>query len=90
MAESSRADERLKREFPLITLPVLILHGTLDRVTKPSGSQLFYDSTESADQTLEYAAAITMNLLRDVLPRVAGVPGGEREPESPTAAPFKG
>src|SRR5215208_6782150 len=30
VAEMVRADERLKREFPLITLPVLILHGTLD------------------------------------------------------------
>ena len=28
VAELVRADERLKREFPLITLPVLILHGT--------------------------------------------------------------
>ena len=28
VAEMVRADERLKKEFPLITLPVLILHGT--------------------------------------------------------------
>ena len=34
VAEMVRADERLKREFPLITLPVLILHGTLDKATK--------------------------------------------------------
>ena len=39
-----RADERLKQEFPLITLPVLILHGTLDENTRPSGSQHFYDT----------------------------------------------
>src|ERR1700720_912288 len=31
VAEMVRADERLKREFPLITLPLLILHGTLDK-----------------------------------------------------------
>src|ERR1700686_1228101 len=43
------ADERLKREFPLITLPLLILHGTLDKVTRPSGSQLFYDTAGAAD-----------------------------------------
>ena len=35
VAEMVRADERLKQEFPLITLPVLILHGTADKVTKP-------------------------------------------------------
>src|SRR5882724_11641477 len=31
MAAMVRADERLKKEFPLITLPVLILHGTQDK-----------------------------------------------------------
>jgi acylglycerol lipase len=51
--EMARADDRLKREFPLITLPVLILHGTLDKVTRPSGSQLFYDTAGSADKTLK-------------------------------------
>ena len=47
VAELARADERLNREFPLITLPVLILHGTADKVTRPSGSQLFYDKAGS-------------------------------------------
>src|SRR2546426_610010 len=34
VAEMARADERLEREFPLITLPVLILHGALSDVDK--------------------------------------------------------
>src|SRR5882672_2995606 len=37
-----RADQRLKKEFPKLTLPVFILHGTADKVTKFSGSQFFY------------------------------------------------
>jgi alpha-beta hydrolase superfamily lysophospholipase len=41
LAELVRADERLKNEFPLFTLPLLILHGTADKATKPSGSQFF-------------------------------------------------
>src|SRR5262245_37804368 len=53
MAAMVRADERLKKEFPLIKLPVLILHGTEDKVTKPSGSQFFYDNTGSTDKTLK-------------------------------------
>ena len=53
VAEMVRADERLKKEFPLITLPVLILHGTADKATKPSGSQLFYDAAGSTDKTLK-------------------------------------
>jgi acylglycerol lipase len=39
LAAMVRADERLRDAFPRITLPVLILHGTADKATKPSGSQ---------------------------------------------------
>ena len=53
VADMVRADERLKKEFPLITLPVLILHGTEDKATTPSGSQLFYDTAGSKDKTLK-------------------------------------
>jgi acylglycerol lipase len=65
-AEMARADERLKREFPLITLPVLILHGTLDKVTKPSGSQQFYDSAGSVDKTLKLYEGHYHDLLHDI------------------------
>ena len=61
-----RADERLKKEFPLITLPVLILHGTLDKVTKPSGSQLFYDTAGSTDKTLKLYEGHFHDLLNDI------------------------
>jgi hypothetical protein len=37
----ARADDRLKTGFPRVTLPLLILHGTGDKATKPAGSQLF-------------------------------------------------
>ncbi len=60
------ADERLKREFPLITLPVLILHGTADKVTKPGGSQLFYDTAGSADKTLKLYEGHARDLLNDI------------------------
>jgi alpha-beta hydrolase superfamily lysophospholipase len=65
-AEMARADDRLKKEFPLITLPVLILHGTLDKVTRPSGSQLFYDAAGSADKTLKLYEGYYHDLLHDV------------------------
>src|SRR3954469_7421278 len=53
VAAMVRADERLKKEFPKITLPVLILHGTKDKATKPAGSQHFYDTASSKDKTLK-------------------------------------
>jgi len=49
LAEMVRTDERLKKDFPSITLPILILHGTADKATKPSGSQHFYDRAGSTD-----------------------------------------
>lgn len=60
-----RADERLKEEFPLITLPVLILHGTSDKVTKPGGSQMFYDNAGSTDKTLKLYEGHAHDLLND-------------------------
>ncbi len=66
LAEMVRADERLKKEFPLITLPVLILHGTADKATKPSGSQLFYDTASSKDKTLKLYDGHFHDLLNDL------------------------
>lgn len=66
VAEMVRADERLKREFPLIKLPVLILHGTADRATEPSGSELFYDTVGSTDKTLKLYEGHFHDLLNDI------------------------
>ena len=60
-----RADERLEQEFDKITLPVLILHGTTDKVTKPSGSQMFYDRAGSEDKTLKLYEGHAHDLLND-------------------------
>ena len=54
VAAMVRADERLKRDFPLVKLPVLILHGTADKATRPSGSQEFYDHASATDKTLKF------------------------------------
>lgn len=66
LAAMVRADERLEKEFSRITLPVLIVHGTLDKVTKPSGSQFFFDKTGSKDKTLKLYDGHFHDLLNDV------------------------
>ena len=66
LAEMVRADERLRKEFPLINLPLLILHGTGDKAAKPSGSQLFYDTAGSADKTLKFYEGGFHDLLNDL------------------------
>jgi acylglycerol lipase len=66
VAEMARADDRLKQEFSLITIPVFILHGTADKATKPSGSQLFYDTVGSAEKTIKLYEGHYHDLLNDV------------------------
>ncbi len=65
VAAMVRADETLKKKFSLITLPVLILHGTADKATRPSGSQFFYDVTGSDDKTLKFYEGYVHDLLND-------------------------
>jgi acylglycerol lipase len=65
-AEMVRAGERLKTEFPRITLPLLILHGTADKVTKFGGSQLFYERAGSPDKTIKLYEGHFHDLLNDI------------------------
>ena len=61
----SIADERLKGEFPRMTLPMLILHGSGDKAAKPSGNQFFYDTAGARDKTLKLYDGYVHDLLND-------------------------
>ena len=66
VAELVRADQLLQKSFPQITLPLLILHGTADKVTKPSGSKEFYERAGSSDKTLKLYEGHFHDLLADL------------------------
>ena len=66
MAELARADELIGKHFGEITVPLLILHGTADKVTKPSGSEEFYERAGSSDKTLKLYEGHYHDLLADV------------------------
>ena len=66
LAELVRADGRLTKGFPSMSVPLLILHGTNDKAAKPSGSQLFYDTAGSSDKTLKLYDGYFHDLLNDV------------------------
>jgi acylglycerol lipase len=66
VAEMARANERLTREIPSIALPVLILHGTADKVTRPSGSQHFFNRVGSTDKNLRLYGGHFHDLLNDL------------------------
>lgn len=67
VAEMVRADERLKKEFPQIKVPVLIMHGTADKATKPSGSKRFFEMTGATDKTLKLYEGAYHDLLADTV-----------------------
>lgn len=60
-----RADERLHDEFPSITLPILIMHGTADKATVCHGSEFFYKTAGSTDKTLKLYEGHYHDLLAD-------------------------
>jgi acylglycerol lipase len=66
VAAMVHADERLKKGFPDIKLPLLILHGTADKAAKFEGSQFFYDKAGSADKTLRLYDGHFHDLLNDI------------------------
>ncbi|HKE44397.1 MAG TPA: lysophospholipase [Steroidobacteraceae bacterium] len=66
IAELVRADELLKTSFGQLTLPLLILHGTADKVTKPSGSKEFFERAGSRDKTLKLYEGHFHDLLADI------------------------
>jgi alpha-beta hydrolase superfamily lysophospholipase len=66
VAAFARAGERFEREFPRITLPLLILHGTADKATRPDGSQQFFNEAGSTDKTLKLYDGHYHDLLNDL------------------------
>jgi len=59
------AAEDLKKEMPEIKLPLLILHGTADRVAKPGGSEYFMKHASSVDKQLNLYEGHYHDLLND-------------------------
>ena len=66
IAELARADDRMKKEFQTVTLPLLIMHGSADAVTVPHGSKLFYEKAGSTDKTLKLYEGHFHDLLNDL------------------------
>jgi alpha-beta hydrolase superfamily lysophospholipase len=52
-AEMLETLRKLPSEIPQINLPILIMHGTADRLCNPEGSQILYDTVGSNDRTLK-------------------------------------
>lgn len=66
VAALARGGDRLTANFDRVTLPLLILHGDIDKVTRPSGSLLFHARAGSADKTLKIYEGHVHDLLNDL------------------------
>jgi alpha-beta hydrolase superfamily lysophospholipase len=69
-AETARvlllAADALKERMPDFKVPLLIIHGTEDKATRPAGSQYFYDNAGSSDKTLKLYEGHYHDLLADI------------------------
>jgi len=52
-AELNRATKMIQQQMEAIKLPLLIVHGTADRLADPEGSRQLYKRAESKDKTLK-------------------------------------
>jgi len=53
-AEMVKTLDKLPSQIPEIVLPIIIMHGTADRLCNPEGSQMLYDLVGSSDKTLKF------------------------------------
>ena len=51
--EMTKTMDKLPSLIPQIKLPILIMHGTADRLSNPEGSPMLYDLVGSSDKTLK-------------------------------------
>ena len=66
LVQFSQSQRWLAREFGRITLPLLILHGTRDKVTLAAGSEAFAREAGSGDKTLKLYDGHYHDLLADL------------------------
>lgn len=52
-SELIRITRQLPGQMPELNLPVLIMHGTADRLSDPKGSEMLYERASSKDKTLK-------------------------------------
>jgi len=64
-AEFTRATKLIQKQMELVTLPLLILSGTADRLSDPEGSKQLYERAESKDKTLKLYDGLYHEILNE-------------------------
>ncbi len=71
IAEAGVAIETLPERLPQLRLPLLVLHGSEDRIVPPAGGRLAYERAGSSDKALRLYAGFYHDLFKE--------PAGERQ-----------
>lgn len=66
MSALVHADERLRRDFAQVTLPLLVIHGGADKAARPEGSREFFEHAGASDKTLKIYDDGYHDLLNDL------------------------
>ncbi len=64
-AEFNRAIKLIQKQMELVTLPLLILSGTADRLSDPEGSKQLYERAQSKDKTLKLYEGLYHEILNE-------------------------
>lgn len=64
-AELLAATRALPQRLPRLRVPVLVVHGTADRLAPPAGAQLVHDTVSSADRTLRLLDGLAHEVLNE-------------------------
>lgn len=64
-AALARAVLRIERDAPSITLPLLIMHGAADALSKPEGSIALHQQAASSDKTLKLYEGLAHEILNE-------------------------
>jgi alpha-beta hydrolase superfamily lysophospholipase len=59
------AGDFVRANLSKITLPILIMHGSADRLVKPEYSQVVYDGVSSTDKTLKYYEGLYHEIMNE-------------------------
>jgi alpha-beta hydrolase superfamily lysophospholipase len=65
-AELVRAIERIQKTMSSLAVPVLVMHGTADKITNPDGSRQLNEQASSKDKTLKLYEGHYHDLLHDL------------------------
>jgi acylglycerol lipase len=64
-AELLKTMDKLRSRISELSLPILIMHGTADRISDPSSSQMLFDGAGSKDKTLKYYEGFYHEIFND-------------------------